>query len=76
MAALLPKSMASRVISDEIPIMDMTWATTVSIPWSEVAQGPWALFTPPDQRASNIPAFTGAYGFIPEANCRDNIRRR
>ncbi|WP_369677565.1 aminotransferase class I/II-fold pyridoxal phosphate-dependent enzyme, partial [Klebsiella pneumoniae] len=59
-----------RVISDEIH-MDMTWGDHRHIPWSEVAQGPWALFTS-GSKSFNIPAFTGAYGFIPEANCRDS----
>ncbi|MBR7370916.1 transcriptional regulator, partial [Klebsiella variicola] len=40
-------------------------------PWSEVAQGPWALFTS-GSRSFSIPGFTGAYGFIPEANARDS----
>ena len=59
-----------RVISDEIH-MDMTWGEHRHIPWSEVAQGPWALFTS-GSKSFNIPAFTGAYGFIPEENERDS----
>ncbi|MCV5334747.1 aminotransferase class I/II-fold pyridoxal phosphate-dependent enzyme, partial [Escherichia coli] len=43
MAALCQKQ-GVRVISDEIH-MDMTWGEHRHIPWSEVAQGPWALFT-------------------------------
>jgi cystathionine beta-lyase len=69
MAALCQKH-GVRVISDEIH-MDMTWGDHRHIPWSEVAQGPWALFTS-GSKSFNIPAFTGAYGFIPEANCRDS----
>jgi cystathionine beta-lyase len=69
MAALCQKH-GVRVISDEIH-MDMTWGEHRHIPWSEVAQGPWALFTS-GSKSFNIPAFTGAYGFIPEANCRDS----
>jgi cystathionine beta-lyase len=69
MAALCQKH-GVRVISDEIH-MDMTWGEHRHIPWSEVAQGPWALFTS-GSKSFNIPAFTGAYGFIPEANERDS----
>jgi cystathionine beta-lyase len=63
-----------RVISDEIH-MDMTWGEHRHIPWSEVAQGPWALFTS-GSKSFNIPAFTGAYGFIPEENAATAICRR
>ena len=69
MSALCQKH-GVRVISDEIH-MDMTWGEHRHIPWSEVAQGPWALFTS-GSKSFNIPAFTGAYGFIPEANARDS----
>ncbi len=69
MAALCQKH-GVRVISDEIH-MDMAWGEHRHIPWSEVAQGPWALFTS-GSKSFNIPAFTGAYGFIPEANARDS----
>jgi cystathionine beta-lyase len=69
MAALCQKH-GVRVISDEIH-MDMTWGEHRHIPWSEVAQGPWALFTS-GSKSFNIPAFTGAYGFIPEENERDS----
>ncbi|MBC4241976.1 aminotransferase class I/II-fold pyridoxal phosphate-dependent enzyme [Klebsiella pneumoniae] len=69
MAALCQKH-GVRVISDEIH-MDMTWSEHRHIPWSEVAQGPWALFTS-GSKSFNIPAFTGAYGFIPEENERDS----
>ncbi len=48
--------------------MDMTCGRTPPYPVeSEVAQGPWALFTS-GSKSFNIPAFTGAYGFIPEEN--------
>ncbi len=69
MAALCQKH-GVRVISDEIH-MDMTRSEHRHIPWSEVAQGPWALFTS-GSKSFNIPAFTGAYGFIPEENERDS----
>ncbi len=69
MAALCQRH-GVRVISDEIH-MDMTWSEHRHIPWSEVAQGPWALFTS-GSKSFNIPAFTGAYGFIPEENERDS----
>jgi cystathionine beta-lyase len=73
MAALCQKH-GVRVISDEIH-MDMTWGEHRHIPWSEVAQGPWALFTS-GSKSFNIPAFTGAYGFIPEANAATATCRR
>ncbi len=69
MAALCQKH-GVRVISDEIH-MDMTRGEHRHIPWSEVAQGPWALFTS-GSKSFNIPAFTGAYGFMPEENERDS----
>ncbi|KNC88723.1 MalY/PatB family protein [Trabulsiella odontotermitis] len=58
-----------RVISDEIH-MDMVWSDHPHIPWSEVARGPWALFTS-GSKSFNIPAFTGAYGLIGDATSRD-----
>ncbi|UMX87917.1 aminotransferase class I/II-fold pyridoxal phosphate-dependent enzyme [Klebsiella pneumoniae] len=63
------KNMASRVISDEIH-MDMTWGRTPPYPVEQVAQGPWAFTS--GSKSFNIPAFTGAYGFIPEENERDS----
>lgn len=68
MAALCAKHNV-RVISDEIH-MDMTWAGHTHIPWCDVAQGPWALFTS-GSKSFNIPAFTGAYGFITDDGDRD-----
>ena len=68
--AALCQNHGVRVISDAIH-MDMTWGEHRHIPWSEVAQGPWALFTS-GSKSFNIPAFTGAYGFIPEENERDS----
>lgn len=51
-----------KVISDEIH-MDMVWDGHQHTPWCEVAQGDWALFTS-GSKSFNIPALTGAYGFI------------
>lgn len=68
MAALCAKHNV-RVISDEIH-MDMTWTGHRHIPWSDVAIGPWALFTS-GSKSFNIPAFTGAYGLIADDGCRD-----
>ena len=51
-----------KVISDEIH-MDMTWGENQHTPWSQVARGPWALFTSAS-KSFNIPALTGAYGVI------------
>jgi len=51
-----------KVISDEIH-MDMTWGDHQHIPWSRVAQGPWALLSSAS-KSFNIPALTGAYGII------------
>ncbi|MDX6022057.1 MalY/PatB family protein [Scandinavium sp. V105_16] len=51
-----------KVISDEIH-MDMTWHGRRHIPWCEVAQNDWALFTS-GSKSFNIPALTGAYGLI------------
>ncbi|WP_044176958.1 MalY/PatB family protein [Phytobacter massiliensis] len=57
-----------RVISDEIH-MDMTWGAHSHTPWCDVARGPWALFTSAS-KSFNIPALTGAYGYIAEADAR------
>lgn len=51
-----------KVISDEIH-MDMVWSKHQHTPWHNVARGPWALFTSAS-KSFNIPALTGAYGFI------------
>jgi len=51
-----------KVISDEIH-MDMTWNGHRHIPWCDVAQSDWALFTS-GSKSFNIPALTGAYGLI------------
>lgn len=59
-----------RVISDEIH-MDMVWSDNVHIPWCDVARGPWALFTS-GSKSFNIPAFTGAYGLIPDESTRND----
>ncbi|MGL5967999.1 MAG: MalY/PatB family protein [Kluyvera sp.] len=69
MAALCAKHNV-RVISDEIH-MDMTWGGHRHIPWSDVAIGPWALFTS-GSKSFNIPAFTAAYGLIADDGCRDD----
>ncbi|WP_318386081.1 MalY/PatB family protein [Enterobacter sp.] len=63
MAALCERH-GVKVISDEIH-MDMTWGEHRHTPWSEVATGPWALFTSAS-KSFNIPALTGAYGIIPD----------
>ena len=57
-----------RVISDEIH-MDMVWRGTHT-PWSAVGRGNWALLTSAS-KSFNIPALTGAYGFIHDAGARD-----
>lgn len=57
-----------RVISDEIH-MDMVWRGTHT-PWSVVGRGSWALLTSAS-KSFNIPALTGAYGFIHDAGARD-----
>lgn len=57
-----------KVISDEIH-MDMVWSDHPHLPWSEVARGPWALFTSAS-KSFNIPALTGAYGFIADEASR------
>ena len=51
-----------RVISDEIH-MDMVMGEARHLPWSAVATGRWALFTSAS-KSFNVPALTGAYGFI------------
>ncbi|MFG6652907.1 MalY/PatB family protein [Scandinavium sp. M-37] len=58
-----------KVISDEIH-MDMTWHGHRHVPWCEVAQNDWALFTS-GSKSFNIPALTGAYGLIGEATSRN-----
>ncbi|MDP1340693.1 aminotransferase class I/II-fold pyridoxal phosphate-dependent enzyme, partial [Klebsiella variicola] len=68
MAALCQKQ-GVRLKSDEIH-MDKTWDEHRHIPSSEVAHGPWALFTS-GSKSFNIPSFSGAYGFIPEAKASD-----
>lgn len=57
-----------RVISDEIH-MDMVWGAARHTPWPQVARAPWALVTSAS-KSFNIPALTGAYGFI-----SDNVTR-
>lgn len=56
-----------KVISDEIH-MDMTWESE-HIPWMNVAKSDWALFTSAS-KSFNIPALTGAYGFINDPKTR------
>ncbi|MGK9171872.1 pyridoxal phosphate-dependent aminotransferase [Yokenella regensburgei] len=56
------------VISDEIH-MDMVWGDTRHTPWYQVARGNWALFTSAS-KSFNIPALTGAYGFIADESAR------
>lgn len=58
-----------KVISDEIH-MDMAWGDRVHIPWSNVARGSWALLTS-GSKSFNIPALTGAYGIIEDADSRN-----
>lgn len=58
-----------KVISDEIH-MDMTWHGHRHVPWCDVAQNDWALFTS-GSKSFNIPALTGAYGLIGEASSRN-----
>ncbi|PKH26581.1 transcriptional regulator [Enterobacterales bacterium CwR94] len=67
MAALCERHQV-RVISDEIH-MDMVFGDRVHIPWIQVARGHWALFTSAS-KSFNIPALTGAYGFIAEESDR------
>jgi len=63
-----------RVISDEIH-MDMVWGDHQHIPWSQVASSPWALLTSAS-KTFNIPALTGAYGFISDADSRAQYSRQ
>lgn len=58
------------VISDEIH-MDMVWGEQPHIPWINVARGDWALLTS-GSKSFNIPALTGAYGIIEDANNRND----
>lgn len=58
-----------RVISDEIH-MDMVWGENRHTPWSQVATTPWALLTS-GSKTFNIPALTGAYGFISDDASRE-----
>lgn len=58
-----------KVISDEIH-MDMTWNGHRHIPWCEMAQSDWALFTS-GSKSFNIPALTGAYGLIGDETSRN-----
>lgn len=58
-----------KVISDEIH-MDMTWGEHRHTPWNEVGKTPWALLTSAS-KSFNIPALTGAYGFINDPATRD-----
>lgn len=57
-----------RVISDEIH-MDMVWEGHQHTPWCEVGKGQWALLTS-GSKSFNIPALTGAYGLINDADER------
>ncbi|CAI0860242.1 MalY/PatB family protein [Serratia quinivorans] len=58
-----------RVISDEIH-MDMVWGERQHTPWSQVATTSWALLTS-GSKTFNIPALTGAYGFISDDATRE-----
>ncbi|NTX78613.1 pyridoxal phosphate-dependent aminotransferase [Serratia proteamaculans] len=58
-----------RVISDEIH-MDMVWGERQHTPWSQVAATSWALLTS-GSKTFNIPALTGAYGFISDDATRE-----
>ncbi len=68
MAALCERH-GVKVISDEIH-MDMVWSQHQHIPWHQVARSPWALFTSAS-KSFNIPALTGAYGFIADEPSRE-----
>ncbi|QXA91138.1 protein MalY [Citrobacter braakii] len=59
-----------KVISDEIH-MDMVWSDRPHIPWNNVARGSWALLTS-GSKSFNIPALTGAYGLIEDAQSRND----
>lgn len=61
-----------RVISDEIH-MDMVWDGQ-HIPWIQVARGSWALFSSAS-KSFNIPALTGACGFISTPSEREAYLR-
>ena len=67
MAALCERH-GVRVISDEIH-MDMVWRGSHT-PWSAVGRGVWALVTSAS-KSFNIPALTGAYGFISDPQARE-----
>ncbi|MBV8041583.1 MalY/PatB family protein [Pluralibacter sp.] len=69
MASLCDKH-GVRVISDEIH-MDMVWGEHRHTPWCDVARGDWALFTS-GSKSFNIPALTGAYGLIGNADARND----
>lgn len=58
-----------KVISDEIH-MDMVWGEQPHIPWSNVARDQWALLTS-GSKSFNIPALTGAYGLVEDAQSRN-----
>ncbi|ELY6252892.1 MalY/PatB family protein [Cronobacter sakazakii] len=68
MAALCARH-GVRVVSDEIH-MDMVWSDYPHIPWCEVGQGRWALFSSAS-KSFNIPALTGAWGLITQAEDRE-----
>ncbi|ELY2588780.1 MalY/PatB family protein [Cronobacter sakazakii] len=68
MAALCARH-GVRVVSDEIH-MDMVWSDHPHIPWCEVGQGRWALFSSAS-KSFNIPALTGAWGLITQAEDRE-----
>ncbi|ALB62647.1 Cystathionine beta-lyase (CBL) (Beta-cystathionase) (Cysteine lyase) / Maltose regulon modulator [Cronobacter condimenti 1330] len=68
MAALCARH-GVRVISDEIH-MDMVWGEHRHIPWSVTGQGHWALFSSAS-KSFNIPALTGAWGFIAQEEDRN-----
>ena len=57
-----------KVISDEIH-MDMVTGDEQHIPWHSVARGAWAVATSAS-KSFNIPALTGAYGFISDEQDR------
>lgn len=59
-----------KAISDEIH-MDMVWGDHPHIPWSNVARDSWALLTS-GSKSFNIPALTGAYGIIEDAQSRND----
>ncbi|WP_411704872.1 MalY/PatB family protein [Edaphovirga cremea] len=61
-----------KVISDEIH-MDMTWGERHT-PWSQIGRSPWALLTSAS-KSFNIPALTGAYGFISDPVTRESYTR-